>query len=135
MPYAVLRFQKCKAGSVTARCVHNERKKEAYKSNPDIDTTRIPDNYHIVQPEQTYLREARRMIQIAGCRTRSNSTIMVETLITASPEFMNDLPPGERREYFQQAFAFMESKIGRDNIISAVGNRQIQRDNARTAEM
>ncbi len=32
MPYAILRFQKRKAGSVAACERHNERKKEAYKS-------------------------------------------------------------------------------------------------------
>ena len=37
MPYAILRFQKRKAGGVAACERHNERKKEAYKSNPDID--------------------------------------------------------------------------------------------------
>jgi len=120
MPYAILRFQKCKSGSVSARCAHNERKKEAYKSNPDIDAARISENYHFIQPNQTYSREAKRMIQAAGCKTRSNSTIMVETLITASPGFMNALPPREQWEYFQKAFDFMEKKIGRDNIISAV---------------
>ena len=36
-PYAILRFQKRKAGGVAACERHNERKKEAYKSNPDID--------------------------------------------------------------------------------------------------
>ena len=36
MPYAILRFQKRKAGSVAACERHNERKKETYKSNPAI---------------------------------------------------------------------------------------------------
>ncbi|MCL2578396.1 MAG: plasmid recombination protein [Oscillospiraceae bacterium] len=45
---------------------------------------------------------------------------MVETRITASPEFMNAMPQREQREYLQRAFAFMENKIGRGNIISAV---------------
>ena len=45
MPYAILRFQKRKAGSVASCERHNERKKEAYKSNPDIDTERSKDNY------------------------------------------------------------------------------------------
>jgi len=121
MSYAILRFQKCKAGSVSARCAHNERKKEAYKSNPDIDITRQPQNYHIAQPAQPYLREARQMIRASGCKVvRSNSTIMVETLITASPEFMIALPQREQREYFQRAFDFIGNKIGRGNIISAV---------------
>ena len=50
MPYAILRFQKRKAGSVASCERHNERKKEAYKSNPDIDTERLKDNYHLVPP-------------------------------------------------------------------------------------
>jgi hypothetical protein len=120
MPYAILRFQKCKAGGVVARCAHNERKKEAYKSNPDIDASKIQDNYHLITPKQTYRREVSRMIRAAGCKTRSNSTVMVETLITASPEFMRGLPPPEQREYFTRALAFIEEKIGKDNIIAAV---------------
>lgn len=50
MPYAILRFQKRKAGSVAACERHNERKKEAYKSNPDIDVERSKHNYHLVPP-------------------------------------------------------------------------------------
>ena len=120
MPYAILRFAKRKAGGVTANYAHNERKKEAYKSNPDIDMERSKDNYHLVKPKQSYRREVGRLISAAGCKTRSNSTVMVETLITASPEFMNSLPPPEQREYFSRAFEFMAEKIGKDNIISAV---------------
>jgi hypothetical protein len=115
-----MRFQKKKAGGVAACFAHNERKKETYKSNPDIDSSRRSDNYYLVLPKQTYRRETRRMIQEADCKIRSNSTVMVETLITGSPEFMNALPPPEQREFFQRALQFMESKIGRENIIAAV---------------
>ncbi len=120
MPYAILRFAKKKMGGVTAAYAHNERKKDAYKSNPDIDVGRGQENYHLVLPKQTYRREVRRMIAAAGCRTRKDSVVMVETLITASPEFMGALPQAEQREFFQRAFRFMQSKIGRGNIISAV---------------
>ena len=58
MPYAILRFQKRKAGGVAACERHNERKKEAYKSNPDIDMERSKDNYHLVNPPRyTYKKE------------------------------------------------------------------------------
>jgi len=120
MPYAILRMKKVKAGGVTACCAHNERKKEAYKSNPDIDLSRISENYHLVLPKQTYRREVNRLIAAAGCKARSNSTVMVETLITASPEFMQKLKPPEQREYFERALSFMERKIGKENIIAAV---------------
>jgi hypothetical protein len=120
MPYAILRFQKKKSGGVTACYTHNERKKEAYKSNPDINPRMKTDNYHLVLPKQTYRREVQRMIRAAGCKTRSNSTVMVETLITASPEFMNALPPPIQREYFERALRFISSKVGGENIIAAV---------------
>jgi hypothetical protein len=119
MPYAILRFKKCKQGGVTAAYAHNERKKETYKSNPDIAPERKQDNYHLILPKQTYLRETKRMIKAINFKTRSNSTVTVETLITASPEFMQALKPQEQREYFQLALSFVESKIGKDNIIAA----------------
>ena len=115
MPYAILRFQKRKAGSVAACERHNERKKEAYKSNPDIDIQRSKDNYHLVAPPKyTYKKEINRMVREAGCKVRRDSVMMVETLITASPEFMNSLPPAEQKEYF------ISERVGRQNILSAV---------------
>ncbi|MCL2694869.1 MAG: plasmid recombination protein [Clostridiales bacterium] len=120
MPYAILRFKKIKAGGVSACYNHNERKKEVYKSNPDIDTSRKKDNYHLVLPKQTYAREVKRLIAAAGCKTRKDSTVMVETLITASPEFMSELSPPEQREHFVRALSFVESRTGKENTISAV---------------
>ena len=71
MPYAILRFQKRKAGGVAACERHNERKKEAYKSNPDIDMERSKNNYHLIAPPKyTYKKEINRMVAEAGCRTR-----------------------------------------------------------------
>ena len=73
MPYAILRFQKRKAGSVAACERHNERKKEAYKSNPDIDMERSRENYHLVAPPRyTYKKEINRMTAAAGCRDRKS---------------------------------------------------------------
>ena len=37
MAYTILRFKKYKGGAIAGCERHNERKKEAYKSNPDID--------------------------------------------------------------------------------------------------
>jgi hypothetical protein len=70
-------------GGVSACYAHNERKKEIYQSNPDINPYESQENIHFVYPKQTYLRETKRLIKEIGFRTRSNSTVMVETLITA----------------------------------------------------
>ncbi len=121
MPYAILRFQKRKAGSVASCERHNERKKEAYKSNPDIDMERSKENYHLVTPPRyTYKKEINRMVARAGCKVRKDSVMLVETLITASPEFMNSLPPEEQKEYFTMALGFIAERVGKENIISAV---------------
>ncbi len=53
MSYAILRFQKRKAGGVAACERHNERKKEAYKSNPDIDMERFARIYEQLTARRT----------------------------------------------------------------------------------
>ena len=118
--YAILRFSKCKAGGVASTDRHNERKKSVYKSNPDIDMERSKLNYHLVKPEGTYSSVYKKMISEAGCRTRSNSTVMVETLITASPDYISAMSADEQRQFFERAADFIYAKIGKHNIISAV---------------
>lgn len=121
MAYTILRFKKDKGGAIAGCERHNERKKEAYKSNPDIDMNKSKENYHIIQaPQYTYSRKMKDLIKEYGCKTRKDSVKLVETLITASPEFMNKLSKGEQREYFERAVKFMKEEIGEDRIISAV---------------
>ena len=67
-------FQKRKAGGIAACERHNERKKEAYKSNPDIDMGRSKNNYHLIAPPKyTYKKEINRMVIKAGCKVRKDS--------------------------------------------------------------
>jgi hypothetical protein len=51
---------------------------------------------------------------------------MVETLITASPEFMNSLPPEEQKAYFQTALDFISERVGKQNILSAVVHMDVK---------
>lgn len=118
--HAILRFAKHKAGPAGALEAHHELTKEQYASNPDIDTSRSRDNFHIIRPEQKYRREIDSRIKAAGCRTRKDSTMFVDTLITASPEFFTSRSKKEIQAYFTEAVAFMEQKVGRGNIFSAV---------------
>ena len=118
--HAILRFAKHKAGPAGALEAHHERTKEQYASNPDIDKSRSKDNFHIVQPTQKYRKEIDSRIKAAGCKTRRDSTMFVDTLITASPEFFTGRSKQEVQAYFTEAAAFMEKKVGKDNIFSAV---------------
>lgn len=118
--HAILRFAKHKAGPVEALEAHHERTKEQYASTPDIDTSRSKDNFHIIQLAQKYRREIDNRIKAAGCRTRRDSTMFVDTLITASPEFFTGRSKREVQAYFTEAVTFMEKKVERSNIFSAV---------------
>ena len=42
-----MRIEKCKMGAVSRIEKHHERKKDVYKSNPDIDVSRSDLNFHI----------------------------------------------------------------------------------------
>ena len=70
MAYAILRFNKMKGGPAGALEAHHERKKEKYNSNPDVDTKRISENYHIITPQTSYKNEINNRIENAGCRVR-----------------------------------------------------------------
>ena len=118
--HGILRFHKYKGPEIGQIEAHNERTKEKYASNPDIDSARKHLNYNLLTPPPKYRPEAERQIREAGCRTRKDSVRLVETMITASPEFFQNKSPQEIREYFERALEFMKSKQNPDTIISAV---------------
>lgn len=104
--YAILRFAKYKGPEIGHIEAHNERTKEKYASNPDVDTSRSHLNFHLVSPERKYRAEAEKQIAEAGCRTRSDSVRVVEALVTASPEFFKGKKKAEVKAYFQEALDF-----------------------------
>ena len=118
--YAILRFAKYKGPEIGHIEAHNEREKEKYASNPDVDTARSHLNFHLVMPERKYRAEAEKQIAAAGCRTRSDSVRGVEALVTASPEFFNGKKRSEVRAYFTEALEFIKQNQNPDTIISAV---------------
>ena len=118
--YAILRFAKYKGPEIGRIESHNERTKEKYASNPDIDTSRSHLNFHLVSPERKYRAEAEKQIATAGCRTRSDSVRVVEVLVTASPEFFKGKKKAEIKAYFQEALDFIQQHQNPRTIISAV---------------
>jgi len=118
--YAILRFAKYKGPEIGQIEAHNERKKEKYASNPDVDVSRSHLNYHLVQPERKYRAEAEKQIAEAGCRTRKDSVRVVEALVTASPEFFKGKKRAEIRTFFEEAVRFITRHQDKSTIISAV---------------
>ena len=118
--YAIMRFAKYKGPEIGNIEAHNERTKEKYASNPDVDTSRSKYNFHLVKPPGKYRAESERQIAAAGCRTRKDSIRMIETLFTASPEFFKGKKRAEIRVFFEEALRFLEQHQSKETIISAV---------------
>ena len=118
--YGILRFAKYKGPEIGRIEAHNERTKENYASNPDVDTERSKYNFHLVKPNGKYRAEAEKQIAEVGCRTRTDSVRVVETLITASPEFFKGKKKAQIREYFEHALKFILKYVPKERIISAV---------------
>lgn len=118
--YAILRFAKYKGPEISGIEAHNERTKEKYESNPDIDPTRTHLNFHLIKPERKYRAESERHIKEAGCRTRFDSIRVVEALVTASSEFFKGKKKADMKAYFQEAVDFIKQHQSPETIISAV---------------
>ena len=118
--YAIMRFAKYKGPEISNIEAHNERTKEKYASNPDIDRSRSKYNFHLIEPTGRYRAEVESQIQAAGCRTRTDSVRVVEAMFTATPEFFNGKKLPEIRRYFEEVLRFFEQFQSRETIISAV---------------
>ena len=125
MPYAIMRFEKRKGGPASAIEKHHERKKPRYASNPDVDTDRSHLNYHLIQPQHKYYAEIQSRIERAQrenpkCKVRKDSVKFIDTIVTATPEYLAHLPPEQVRRYFERALDFFKAEVGEANIFSAV---------------
>ncbi|MBM6920628.1 plasmid recombination protein [Phocea massiliensis] len=118
--YAILRFAKYKGPEIGSIEAHDERIKEKYASNSDVNISRSKYNFHLIEPERKYRAEIERQIKEAGCRTRSDSVHLVEVLVTATPEFFQEKKKSEIRDYFQEALTFIQQNQTPKTIISAV---------------
>ena len=118
--FAILRFAKYKGPEISNIEAHNERTKDEYASNPDIDKRRSYLNFHLLEPERKYRAGAERQIKDAACRTRSDSVRLVEVLATAMPDFFKGKKKAEIKAYFQEALDFIREYQEPKTIISAV---------------
>ncbi len=118
--YAILRFAKYKGPEIARIEAHNERTKEKYDSNPDIDMSRTNRNFHLIKPKERYRTTIEWQIKNNGCRTRTDSVRMVETLITATPKFFKGKTETEIKDYFEHALEFVEQRQEQRTILSAV---------------
>ena len=113
------------------------RTKSEYKSNPDIDLSKSKDNYNLVDLHCGYRDAISTLLKIHKCRTRKDSVVLVETVVTASNEFFKKKSKKETKEFFISAAVHLDETtphmhlcfvpITKDHRLSAkeiVGNKQ-----------
>lgn len=119
--YGIIRMQKFKMTDVQGIQKHNQRQGKS-KSNVDIDYEKSDENYDLLNDQNLkYESEIKRKIsERVKRKTRADSVVLSEFLVTASPEFMHALSEAEQRNYFEQALAFIWNRYGKENTLYAV---------------
>lgn len=103
---------------------HNERKNETYE-NMNVIKERIPLNVHFKDPTApTYMEQLRQMEQDGQVSLRGlkkDATLFNEIVIDVNTMYFERNGGYEyAKEFYAEAFHFIEEKFGSDNVISAV---------------
>lgn len=121
--YLVCHMDKYHRADVIGIERENERD-ESYKStkNPQIDSTRTSENYHIIERSDTYLTYIdKRIKELAPKRKIKDDAVLINSFILGSDgEFFNGLSPYQQQDFFFDCTKFFADRYGAKNIISAV---------------
>ena len=77
-------------------------------------------SYHIFKPQKSYRAEIESRIKKVGCKVRRDSIKLIDTLVTATPEFFIERSTKDTKHFFELATEFLTSEVGQQNIFSAV---------------
>lgn len=118
MSYGICRVQKVKAAGVKAMQYHNDRMPGEH-SNADIDHSRTHLNYELCR-HGSYSREVQERIERyreSDRKVRKDAVVMVEGIVTASPEWFESHTEEEARAFFADACEFVKGWMGEENVI------------------
>ena len=118
------RVKKYTSSDVSKAERHNERKNETYE-NMNVIAERIPYNVHFKKPTfPTYMEQLRQMEQdgkVSLRGLRKDATLFNEIVIDVNTMYFERNGGYEyAKQFYEEAFHFIEEKFGADNVISAV---------------
>ena len=122
MNYAIIRNTKYTKKQLNLVYRHNERKNTNY-ANKDIDRNKSKVNYSIKicnMPYEKRLKEIMKEKDLKG-KIKNISNVACEYIITASPDFFEELSEEEIKRYFETAYKFVcgFKNLGEEYILSA----------------
>ena len=118
------RVKKYTASDVSKAERHNERKNETYE-NMNVIAERIPFNVHFKKPtDPTYMEQLKQMEtdgQVSLRGLRKDATLFDEIVIDVNTTYFERNGGYEyAKQFYEEAYHFIEEKFGADNVISAV---------------
>ena len=118
------RVKKYTSSDVSKAERHNERKNETYE-NMNVIAERIPYNVHFKKPTfPTYMEQLKQMEQdgkVSLRGLRKDATLFNEIVIDVNTMYFERNGGYEyTKQFYEEAFHFIEEKFGADNVISAV---------------
>ncbi|MEH6943046.1 MobV family relaxase [Bacillus sp. JJ722] len=116
--YCIIRMQKFNMSDVQGIQKHNQRQMKNF-SNHDIDPSRIHLNVDLINGQKLkYENEIKQRIDARVKRKpRSNSVVLSEFVVSASPEYIKSLSPGEQKIYFEKSLDFIQARYGKENVL------------------
>lgn len=120
--YLVCHMEKYHRTDVSPVEQENERD-ETYKAdNPQIDSKRTKNNYHIVKRGGTYNEYINKRIAELNLPTkpRKDAVVMASFVIGSDKAFFNKLSPDEQEAFFASCTWFFARRYGKENIIAAI---------------
>ena len=99
---------------------HNQRQGKS-KTNPDIIESKTHLNFDLINEgkikyEQTIKNKINERVKR---KPRANSVVLSEFLVTATPEYIQNLSPQEQKKYFSSSLEFIQKKYGAENVLYA----------------
>ena len=118
------RVKKYTSSDVSKAERHNERKNETYE-NMNVIAERIPYNVRFKEPtDPTYMEQLKQMEQdgkVSLRGLRKDATLFNEIVIDVNTMYFERNGGYEyAKQFYEEAFHFIEEKFGADNVISAV---------------
>ena len=124
MSYLVCHMEKYTKNEVSPVEEENERDEEYQASNPQIDSERTHQNYHVYSPVGPYIKTINYKLDKLNLsrKIRSDAIYMNSFVVGSDNEFFKNLSMLQQRQFFHDCADFFVLKYGRDNILSAVVN-------------
>lgn len=98
----------------------NERNETFEADNPQIDSERTIDNYHMNFSGLTYTEFINNRLKELGLHPRKDAVVMNSFVVGSDKAFFDGLPKMLQYNFFSDCAEFFEERYGQENVISAV---------------